>query len=91
MLNEIEKLPEGLLEVPSEGLYDLLAGPTLIHLPGRSPEPLFVSVLLHGNERTRSIVRRSLINDRRVVEVISGLLRRGFYILGVQTTFLFCS
>ena len=63
MLNEIEKLPEGLLEVPSEGLYDLLAGPTLIHLPGRSPEPLFVSVLLHGNENTGFYAVQSLLRD----------------------------
>jgi hypothetical protein len=50
MLNEIETLPEGLLDVRVEHLHGLLAEPTLIHLPGRQPEPLFVSVLLHGNE-----------------------------------------
>lgn len=63
MLNEIEKLPEGLLEVPSEGLNDLLGGPTLIHLPGRLPEPLFVSVLLHGNENTGFYAVQSLLRD----------------------------
>jgi succinylglutamate desuccinylase len=63
MLNEIEKLPEGLLEVSSEGLNDLLGGPTLIHLPGRSPEPLFVSVLLHGNENTGFYAVQSLLRD----------------------------
>jgi len=30
----------------------VLRGPTLIHLPGARPKPLFVSVLLHGNEDT---------------------------------------
>ena len=52
MLNEIETLPEGLIEARVEDLHDLLGGPTLVHLPGRLPEPLFVSVLLHGNEGT---------------------------------------
>ena len=50
MLNELEALPEGLLDLPAAQLCRLLPGPTLIHLPGRHPEPLFVSVLLHGNE-----------------------------------------
>lgn len=49
-------LPEGLLERllerGAERLHEVLPGPTLIHLPGRRPEPLFVSVLLHGNETT---------------------------------------
>ncbi len=50
MLKELEALPEGLLERPAGALHDLLGGPTLVHLPGRRAEPLFVSVLLHGNE-----------------------------------------
>ena len=52
MLNEINKLPDGLLDCPVESLESLLGGPTLIHLPGRRPEPLFVTVLAHGNEST---------------------------------------
>jgi len=50
MLNEIENLPQGLLDARVESLHEMLGGPTLIHLRGRHPEPLFVSVLLHGNE-----------------------------------------
>src|SRR5262249_32103782 len=29
---------------------EILSGPTLLHLNGRRTEPLFVSILLHGNE-----------------------------------------
>jgi succinylglutamate desuccinylase len=61
MLNEIESLPEGLLEVRVEDLHDLLGGPTLIHLPGRQPEPLFVSVLLHGNEDAGFLAVQALL------------------------------
>jgi succinylglutamate desuccinylase len=52
MLNIIDQLPSNLLSCQATELYDLLPGPTLIHLPGKRPEPLFVSVLLHGNETT---------------------------------------
>lgn len=51
-LKIFESLPPGLLEADAASLEDLLGGPALIHLPGRRPEPLFVTVLLHGNETT---------------------------------------
>lgn len=52
MLNIINHIPAGLLDCSARNLHEILTGPTLIHLPGRRPEPLFVSVLLHGNEPT---------------------------------------
>jgi succinylglutamate desuccinylase len=52
MLNEFHQLPEGLLHFPARRLHERLPGPTLIHLAGRREQPLFVSVLLHGNEDT---------------------------------------
>ncbi|KPK11938.1 MAG: peptidase M14 [Acidithiobacillales bacterium SG8_45] len=61
MLNVIESLPEGILELEAHELHQVLAGPTLIHLPGRRQEPLFVSVLLHGNEDTGWQAMRALL------------------------------
>lgn len=61
MLNIIEHLPKGFLDCPGDQLHRVLAGPTLIHLPGRRPEPLFVSVLLHGNETTGLAAIQSLL------------------------------
>lgn len=52
MLNELEYLPNGFLDVEANALHTVLPGPTLIHLPGRRDAPLFVSILLHGNEDT---------------------------------------
>jgi len=52
MLKILSSLPARLLEVEATQLHKVLDGPTLIHLPGRRTEPLFVSVLLHGNEDT---------------------------------------
>lgn len=42
-------------------LHRILPGPTLIHLPGRRPETLFVSVLLHGNEITGLLAVQRLL------------------------------
>jgi succinylglutamate desuccinylase len=49
-LVQLEALPKGLLDIPAERLHIILPCSTLIHLPGRKERPLFVSVLLHGNE-----------------------------------------
>lgn len=49
-LHVLDHLPAGLLELEARELHTRLPGPTLIHLPGRRERPLFVSVLLHGNE-----------------------------------------
>lgn len=65
LLRETNKLPRGLLEAPAEALEDLLGGPTLIHLPGRRPEPLFVSVLSHGNETTGLAAVQALLQKYR--------------------------
>ncbi|WP_456414104.1 M14 family metallopeptidase [Thiolapillus sp.] len=50
MYAELCELPRGLLDLPAKDLHAFLGGPTLIHLPGRREAPLFVSVLMHGNE-----------------------------------------
>src|SRR5690606_973677 len=39
----------------------VLDGPTLIHIDGTRPLPLFVSVLLHGNEHTGWNAVRALL------------------------------
>ncbi len=49
---QLDQVPDGLLDVRANELHRLLAGPALIHLTGRRPSPLFVSILLHGNETT---------------------------------------
>lgn len=46
----LDRLPEGFLDCPAIRLKDLVPQPTLFNLPGRDPQPLFVSTLLHGNE-----------------------------------------
>ena len=50
LLHEFDYLPDGLLDCGADELHQYLPGPSLIHLQGRREAPLFVSVLLHGNE-----------------------------------------
>lgn len=61
MLNEIHELPDGFLDARTEDLADLLGKPTLIHLQGRDPRPLFVCTLLHGNETTGFYALQNII------------------------------
>jgi succinylglutamate desuccinylase len=74
MLKEIENLPDGLLDTPAERLEALLGGPALMHLPGRRPEPLFVTVLAHGNEGTGYYAVQELLQayrDRELPRALS--------------------
>jgi len=63
VLTEFSSLPDGLLDLNAQQLAGRLPGPTLIHLPGRHARPLFVSVLLHGNEDTGWEAVRALLGD----------------------------
>lgn len=63
LLNVLDHLPAGILARPAKKLYEVLDGPTLIHLPGSRPEPLFVSVLMHGNEDTGWRVLQNILSE----------------------------
>jgi len=74
MLNILDKIPDRLLELEAKELHTVLSGPTLIHLDGRRNEPLFVSVLLHGNEDTGWLAVRELLKryqDRELPRSLS--------------------
>ena len=66
MLQQLDRIPDGLLDLEAGRLQGLLAGPTLIHLDGRREPPLFVSVLMHGNETTGWEAVRRLLGRYRV-------------------------
>lgn len=48
----LSKLPGGFFDLDVENILTLFPKPTLIHLQGDKSLPLFVSILLHGNEYT---------------------------------------
>lgn len=51
-LRTLDQLPHAFLDASARTIADLLPEPTLIHLDGARRPPLFVSVLLHGDEST---------------------------------------
>jgi succinylglutamate desuccinylase len=74
MLKIYHHVPPGFLDSPASGLVEVLGGPSLMHLPGRRERPLFVSVLLHGNEDTGLIAVQNLLRsfkDRELPRALS--------------------
>ncbi|MBS0264615.1 MAG: succinylglutamate desuccinylase/aspartoacylase family protein [Planctomycetes bacterium] len=62
-LTLLNELPTGFLEISAADLWRIVPGPTLVHLPGRRPEPLFVSILLHGNEDVGLLAVQNLLKQ----------------------------
>lgn len=50
MLQQFDGLPDGIMEAAAGELLELLGGPSLIHIQGEKEAPVFLSILLHGNE-----------------------------------------
>ena len=62
-LSHFNAFPEALSDLPSCELWRALKGPSLFRIEGRNPQPLFVSVLLHGNEDTGWQAVQSVLKD----------------------------
>ncbi len=60
-LHQLDHVPERLMDIDARDLHTLLPGPTLLHLEGHDPYPLFVSILLHGNEITGLLAIQKLL------------------------------
>ncbi len=60
-LKQLESFPKELLDIRAKELYTIFPEPTLLHLQGMRPETVFISVLLHGNERTGFHVIQELL------------------------------
>lgn len=68
-LIQLDYLPDGLLDADVNMLHTILPGPSLIHLPGKHEAPLFISVLLHGNEPTGIKAVQSLLKKYQAMEL----------------------
>jgi len=74
MLNEMNHIPDEFLDTSAENLHRILPAPTLFHLPGINPQPLFLCTLLHGNETTGLYAIQRLLKkyqDRPLPRAIS--------------------
>ncbi|MBF0132192.1 MAG: succinylglutamate desuccinylase/aspartoacylase family protein [Magnetococcales bacterium] len=63
MLTITHHIPDGLLTASATQLHQILPGPTLCHLTGKNPHPLFISVLLHGDETTGLLAVQQLLTQ----------------------------
>jgi hypothetical protein len=61
VLTVLDHLPQGLLDLEAQELWQILPQPALIHLTGLNKSVLFISVLLHGNETTGWLAVRQLL------------------------------
>ena len=69
MLEEYNEIPAGFLDVKIENLHQVLAKPSLIHLKGKNPQPLFICTLLHGNETTGLYAIQQLLGEYATKEL----------------------
>lgn len=71
-LNILQELPGGFFETKAENILNVFSGPTLIHLnKGTSClGPLFISVLLHGNEHSGYYALQKLLRKNSTRELI---------------------
>jgi hypothetical protein len=73
-LARLDGFPDALLDVPASDIWRHLPGPSLVHVPGRQSQPLFVSVLLHGNEDTGWRAIQSVLRAHRATPLPRALL-----------------
>ena len=73
MLTVRHDFPAEIFENGARDLAALLGGPTLFYLPGKRKVPLFVSVLLHGNEDTGWLAMREVLSAYLNPNAPSGL------------------
>jgi hypothetical protein len=60
-LHLFDRLPDGFTGIAIEKLGSILPGPSLIRIEGEKGSPLFVSILLHGNETTGFTAMQQLL------------------------------
>ena len=61
MLHRLDHIPDGLLDCSATELINVIPDSTLIELEGAEKDPLFLSVLLHGNEPTGLSVAQQIL------------------------------
>lgn len=65
MLSEMNHIPDAFLTASAEELVDVLESPTLFHIEGSNPQPVFICTLLHGNETTGLYAVQRLLKKYR--------------------------
>ena len=61
--DRLHGLPDGFFDISTANIRNLFPNPTLIHLEGKDPNFLFISILLHGNEFTGLKVMQKVLAE----------------------------
>ncbi|MFT5220171.1 MAG: succinylglutamate desuccinylase [Planctomycetota bacterium] len=59
--DQLDQLPGGFFDCTTATIRSVFPRPTLIHLRGKGPRLLFISILLHGNESTGLDVMQQIL------------------------------
>lgn len=62
LLQQLDTVPEGLLDCSATTLHEVMPRPTLLHLKGKQNTTLFLSIMLHGNETTGLLAVQNLLS-----------------------------
>jgi len=65
MITQLNKLPEGILDLNADQLHTKIDNHTLIHLPGKIQRPAFISILQHGDEYTGWDALKDYLNNHQ--------------------------
>lgn len=69
LYDHCSELPARFCEIPLQGIRELFPRPTIVELKGRKPQPLFVSIVLHGNEDAGLLAMQELIRRYENVQL----------------------
>ena len=73
-LKIIKHIPEGFLNIKPREITKLIGCPTIIHLKGEKDDPLFVSILLHGNEFSGLVILQKILQKHKSKELPRSLI-----------------
>ncbi|MCF6318740.1 MAG: M14 family metallopeptidase [Proteobacteria bacterium] len=65
MIKQLDSLPAGLLELTANKLYTKIKNHTLVHLKGKIEQPIFISILQHGDEYTGWDALKDYLNNHQ--------------------------
>lgn len=60
-LQILKHIPEGFLNIKPRDIINLISSPAILHLKGKEDAPLFISLLLHGNEFSGLIILQEIL------------------------------
>ena len=73
-LKILKHIPQGFLQTTPRDITKVLQGPTLLHLEGKLKKPLFISLLLHGNEFSGLLIAQKLLREYRHKPLLRSVL-----------------